>query len=707
MAEKKRPDEEKTETSAPTESKPRRRASGAARSAAAGNGTKEATTSNQKAEGETKSTAAKRTRSAADRSAAKGTAAPSTRQAGDSDVPAAATRKKTASSTAKAKTPTPPAAKDTERNSKTAAASGEKKTAAGTKKAATGAKNTPKKRKTATNAPGPASDRDAPPTDAASAPEWEAPRTEQASEPELPRIEMLPVAIPAGEMIQSGEHEVSDAHPTVDFPEKMRRSFFLRLAFLVAVAAVLVVSAYIYHNRPAVYTEQTSSVNFLYQAAEDRTVILVNGTERGAVSGTVSEKLFSGRGDACAAVIGNTLYIIKGKNVMPIAEAVLDFTLSADGDALAYRTAPANLYYRETGKKDEPSLISKECYSSAYCLSASGRELAYTARDEAGVSRLRIESYSGSRPYIENVAGFSPVAVSDKCRYIYYTDQNGALFIFESKTASKIKCADKPDLTSLIFNRDFTEVLFTENGGTVFYAEGERQQIVGAAATQYLQLLPNRRVASRTLQGGMQYMLSSFYKNYFYHASGTAKQLTYLDQKGNLQEISFVDDVSTVTVTDKGVYFLLTNVVSEENTHCVLWHAPKGKVEPERVDWGVSRYCTNIDGSRVMYTGYEDALYIYRAETGSARLCDSIIAKSLAVTTDDLFCFYREEGVLTVSDNGGELRDLATDVVGFAVDTHALYYFTAPLEDGTFTVYVNYRNERISDLLLEGVTAMQ
>lgn len=521
----------------------------------------------------------------------------------------------------------------------------------------------------------------------------------QAFEP----IHNVPIALPAGQMVKAGGRAISDAHPPLDFPGQMKRNFFLRLGLILAVFLVLVASAFIYYNRPARYTEQTSSVNFLYVPAEDRTLIFVNGTERGRVAGTLTASSLNGRGDTCAAVIGGELYLIRGKNIISVATDVIDFVLAADGDALAYRVAPSHLYYRKTGKSDVASLISKNCSSPSYCLSQNGKELAYTAVDVAGVSYLRVESYSSNRPYFENAAGLVPVAISNQSRYIYYTDESGALYVFDSKNAQKVKCATAPDPSSLIFNRDFTEVLFTENGGTVLFSKGERSQIVGVASTEYLQLLPNQRVASRALVGGTQYMMKSFYQNYFLHAVGTGKKLTYLDRSGNLTDVSFVDSAETVTVTDKGVYFLLTGV-NGENVSRELYHVKQGKTESARIEWGVTYYCANVDGSRVLFTGYEDALYVYRAETGAQRICDSIISDTLTVTADDLFCFYREEGVLCVSDNGGELRDIATGVTHFAVDTHVLYYATEQSEDGTFSVYANYRNERLSERVAGGVS---
>jgi len=535
--------------------------------------------------------------------------------------------------------------------------------------------------------------------------ESQAPQDPPAA-PEADASAFVPIALPSGALVEVGGREISDAHPPLDFPEKMVRNFFLRVVAIVAVLVVLAVSAFIYYTRPARYTEQTSSVNFLFVPAEGKTLILVNGTVRGEAVGELGAVSHNGRGDTYAAMIGETLYLIRGKNVTPVAEGVLDFVLAADGAALAYRTAPTNLFYRGTGKRDETSLISQNCNGSAYCLSANGKELAFTATDESGVTHLRVESYSGNRPYIEGTAGLVPIAITNSSRYLYYTDADGGLYVLDSDAAQKIKCATAPDLTTLIFNRDFTELLFTENGGTVLFVKGERRQIVGVSSTEYLELLPNRRVASRILSNGTQYMLKSFYKNYFLHAEGTGKKLTYLDKKGNLADVSFVDGADTVTVTDKGVYFLQTGV-NGENVSRELYHVKSGKTEPSRIEWDVNEYCTNVDGSRVMFRGFENALYVWRAETGATRLCDSIVAGSLSVTADDLFCFYRAGGVLTVSDNGGELRDLSEGVVDYVGAVHVLFFATEKAEDGTFSVFANYRSERLCECVATGVSKIQ
>ncbi|MBQ3063234.1 MAG: hypothetical protein IJC99_00315, partial [Clostridia bacterium] len=500
--------------------------------------------------------------------------------------------------------------------------------------------------------------------------------TASASQQSSDALPALPL-IDAESLVSAGSCEVGEAHPPVGFPEAtVKRNFFARLGILLLLVAVLTASVFIYLHRPTSYVERTSAVNFLYTAAEDKTTVVVNGTVRGTLAGALQSSAHSARGDVYAAVVGNTLYIIRGKHILTVADNVQDYQLAAGGTALAYRVADS-LYYRETGKKDTASLISKDCMRADYCLSADGKELVYTYQSAPDAAALmQIESFTDNKPYIESVAGLIPVAVSNKCKYIYYT-KDGVLYIYNRKTEKSVVCSESPDRGSLVFNRDCTELLFTEKGGaTVLFVRGERRQIVGAAAEDTLTLLPNRRVSMLPLGESMQYMASSFLNAYYLHLVGTGKQVARLDRKAKLTDLSFVDGEESITVTDKGVYFFLTDK-SGTDTHTILYRIKPRKTNKERVAWDVSDYQTNVDGSRVLYTEqHNDKLYAWSASGDTKLLCDSVVQGTLAVTADDLFCFYRADGVLAVSDNGREIRDIATDVQGFLVDTHTVFYIT-------------------------------
>ena len=505
-------------------------------------------------------------------------------------------------------------------------------------------------------------------------------------------------------LVLSDEQKVDEATPAVCFPEavaNIKRSFFARIALILAIVLVFGVSTFIYYNRPAVYTEKTNSVNFFYVFNEDKTVITVNGTVRESVPGELAVKSQNGHGDVCAALIGQDLYIISGKAVIKIAESVVDFVLSANGNVVAYRTSPSFLYYRETGEKATPSLLSRECYDAAYCLSADGKQLVYTAGlgEEA---KMRVESYAGTRPYIPAVDACRPIAVANGCDYIYYLNAEGALVVFDRARDLATVVATAPDATSFAFNRDFTELLLVENGKTVLVANGEAQQSVFDGAETALQLVANNRVVQRGLANGKQYMMTTFYKNYYLLARDGSLYLRYLNRKGEWMELSRVDEAASVTVTDKRVFFMLTNAHGSVE----LLAAKVGKSAITRIDWDVTNYCPNVDGSRVLFTRDENALYLYRPEFGNARMADCILPQTLTVTADDLFCYIDDTGALCVSENGAAPRVLSSTALFLVVDAHTLYYTTDQTEQGTYTVFVNYRAERLVKSLFAGVSSI-
>ena len=179
----------------------------------------------------------------------------------------------------------------------------------------------------------------------------------------------------------------------------------------------------------------------------------------------------------------------------------------------------------------------------------------------------------------------------------------------------------------------------------------------------------------------------------------------YMNARGELSDLSAVDDVNTVTVTDKGIFFLQTNK-NGENTSTVLYRYETPSAEKETLMWDVSHYLTNSDGSKLLYIDTQNTLYLYTHTSGASRMADSILPHSLLVTADDLFCYYTEKGILTVSDNGREPRVLHEGVVVHTAHAHTLLYITDMKEDGTFTVYVNHRNRRKSDLVATGVASL-
>lgn len=491
----------------------------------------------------------------------------------------------------------------------------------------------------------------------------------------------------------------------VSFLDEEKHNFFTRILFLLLLAVVVAASVLIFALRPSAYTEQTDSVKLLYCPEQNVTQVAVNGVLRGEIAGSVTYTATDGTGRVCVAIADGRLYTVKGRDVTWVCDGVTDCALAANGQYLAWRTEARELFYQAVGKEESRYRISGSCTDDRYSLSPSGKELLYTYTGEDGILRLDVYSGSGSKPYLSQNEELYPVAVADRCRYVYYTDQSGALYVLSTKENVRRKCGDSPDLGSLIFNRAYSEVLFYDGGQTRIFRKGENVILPDIASTDLLTLIPNRRVSILSNRVGTHYLMETFFENYYVYSADSTLKLVLLERKkeqGRMTDVSFVDSADSVTVTDKSVFFLRT--ASGAATHTNLYRCKTGKTEVLDLEWDVQDFCTNVDGSRLLYVDVHGALYSLQIGAVPVILYDHIeVQAGITVTADDAFYFYRAPGKLCVSDNGAAPRELREGVLSVAADAHTAFYTADVTENGTFTVYANHRSRRKDVLLAGGV----
>ncbi len=556
----------------------------------------------------------------------------------------------------------------------------------------------------------------------------EAPRAQECvQEKQTPSVQQEPEHIPPiDQTVQAGaalppaastlpvqrktDTALDAAVPPIHIPptEQERQNFWGRVLLLLTLGAVLAGAVFIFLYRPNTYSERTNSVKFLYNATENTTTVTVNGTAVGEpYAGVCTEYSYDSDGGRCAALIDSALYIIDGREVSKLYAGVTDFCFSQNGKVVAYRTSENYLYYTILGREVQTSLISKTTANRNYCLSPDGKEMFYTYAQDDSV-RVDIYSRTNSKPNFAKTTGLVPIAVGDRCKYIYYKDAEGALFYMEGEKAEPVKCFASEQPYTLTFNRDFSQVLLDGALGTQLFLKGERVVMPDLKTGEMLLLQANQRAAMRTLAGATQYLIKSFSKNFYLKKGeqGDGVMLVYLGRKGELSDISFVDeDLSRVTVTDKGVYYLEVAKKAEE-TQCYLFRCKNGKKEPERLSWeNITEFCVNSDGSRLFYTDQHGALYAMSVEGVPDRLADTIDAGTLCVSSHDAF-YYSVFGTLYVSDNGGKPRELDRASAKVLVDGYTVY-FIEPNQGGTFSVYSNHRNRRHDSFVASGIASVQ
>lgn len=503
-----------------------------------------------------------------------------------------------------------------------------------------------------------------------------------------------------------GSEDLSSPSIPIGFPEREKRNLVGRACSLLLVLALFGLAVLIFLFRPGRYDEKTNEISFLYQEATNVTQVAVNGTVIAGVTGRCEFSTHDASGDTAAAIIGGTLYLIDQKQLSEIAQGVNDCVLSSNGKALAWRTEDINLFYLAIGKREERYHMSSNTPDEHYALSPDGKELFYTFEKD-GISRIDVYSRTGSKPYLLDNQSYYPVAVSNRCRYLYYTNETGQLSVLSTKTNETVLCCEEPQAATLIFNRDCTQMMAFDGERTRLFVDGKPFELPGLGVGERFLLQANRRAVWLPQQLGTRCMIESFFGNYYLHEKEDGSYLVYLERERELAvmaPVSRVDAGTPVTVCDKAVFFLETEQVTNA-THTNLYRCKAGKTERESLCWDVQHYVTNVDGSRLLFVDVHGALFSLSVGMSPKRLCDTVVVESLRVTADDSFYFYRADGELCVSDNGEAPRVIANGVAHFDVEGMTLYYFVER-EEGGYTAYSNYRNLRKSAMIAEGVTAL-
>lgn len=463
-----------------------------------------------------------------------------------------------------------------------------------------------------------------------------------------------------------------------------------RIAACLLLFAVLCGSVLIYLYRPTAYTERVHSVHFAFDAETGLSTVIRDGKVVGSpLVGQCASYTYNDRGDVCAALVGTDLYLIRYNGVTLVARGVTDYTLSHSGRALAYRTSEgATLHYARLGRRMRISVIVDRA-EAQYALSPDGKELFYAYAVE-DVSRIGIYSRTNSAPELDVTVGRVPVAVSDACEHLYYRDvATGTLYYMDEKGKS---AQIYTGVARLYFNRDLSELLLDNVTGTLLWRCGEQLLLNDLETGEHLRYLPNQRAASMASTTGVQYLVKSFLDGYFIRtgADEGGAMLVHLDRKGDMHRVAFVSEaISSVTVTDKGVYYISVPV-DEGQRH--LYYVKSGKSVPERLSsMDVTALAVGNSGERLFFTDQHGALYTMKRGEAPERLhvAESISPETLCVSASN-FVYYAVGDTLWVSENGKEPRPLRDVPTGVTTNAHTAY-FVGVNGDGSYSLWSAHR----------------
>ncbi len=546
-----------------------------------------------------------------------------------------------------------------------------------------------------------------------SAPEKAEPAAKESA-PEAPLLEAPDSNLPVEANSQRG---VELAMPPVNLAMlgQERRNFWGRLLLLLAVSVVLGLSVLIFVYRPTLYSARTHSIRFLYNAGENTTLVLYDGSACDTVlPGECTQSMYDTTGSICAANVGGKLYVIQGDEIEEISPTVQDFLLAQSGGVLVYRNAEDQLHYVKLWSGFERYTVSRDCRSPYYALSPDGEALFYTYAEMLSESELKIHAavftLSGDKPFFPSTTGIIPVAIANDCKHLFYFDEKGDLYYMNKE--SEISLCRRRDVEGMeiFFDREFEEVLIKDEKGMTLWQDGEETMIPQLKGAENLTLLPNHRVDHRELPAATQWLVRSFDKNYYLKKGGDTDgvRLAYLSGD-ELSEVSFLSEAeSAPVVTDKGVYYL-ERVEAQDGVRKHLYFCPIGKTVATQLSWDVEDYCVNNEGSRILHKDHQGWLYASRVTNNrldSEFISDYVDGKLQHSSATDMFYYYVGDA-LFASENGEKPEKAMSDVIdAFMLDAHT-GIFVEEAADGTYTVYTRHRTRKRLVEIASGIVSIR
>ena len=430
------------------------------------------------------------------------------------------------------------------------------------------------------------------------------------------------------------------------------------LILLVAVAALIAVPLL----REPTYIMTGNAFRLVYDENSD-SITVIFGTEAltARPEGHVRDYQTTLRGDRAAVLTENgALYLASPDSLVFLAEGVTSFSLSQNGDGIAYRDDTGHLYRRFHGKTVEVA----ESAASAFCLSPDGKTLAYATADGA------VYTFDGKHSVRQDADG-TPIFVTNGCDRLYHiAEENGVSSLYRNGK----RVADAVSASNIVFSRDGNEVAFltaNDDGYRLCLSDGGAPltlcsasagsaipRLLQAGAARMIRTIDQTQVITAAVRsfrdtffrtGNELYYLAPDYTTehlgtanpaagifcgedylYFVRAErGTLCRIA-LEERQNAEVL--VSGVRTFTVTEneKGYYYVTDDLT--------LHYVRKVGAEPVRVRGDVET--VTAVGSRVVFSNKDGFLYTVSGK--SAKQIDSDVSRLALI--DGVVYYEHEDG---------------------------------------------------------------
>ena len=370
---------------------------------------------------------------------------------------------------------------------------------------------------------------------------------------------------------------------------------------------------------------------------------------------------FGGERDAVLTDLGQ-FCLMTPKFTGIVSEDVLDFRLACEGGALVYLTGDHALYYQKDGAREATCLMTDYPADTldALAVSPKGGCVALGFSEEDGA--LQLWKNGTFTPLSDALTedGCRPLAVSEDGEHLYYlTGADSALYhASASGSCRKLTASFSASFLPPRFNRDVSEVLFSEANGCTYFSEngGEKEKVSPGAAS------PVPLSGSRTFSQAGSVPCEILPEK-------SLQDRLYLVKKDDAQSLKLFSDGWAGTTCASDVYAAslsadartLYFVRSAENTFRIYTVDLRKEDAREEtlVATGVSAYSFSPDGKTVYYVTRGRKLY-GRSGADSVLMCENASGVSVAPTGEVYWNVELGEGLsvwyLYLNEERGSVR---------------------------------------------------
>ncbi|MBO4872371.1 MAG: zinc-ribbon domain-containing protein [Lachnospiraceae bacterium] len=333
-----------------------------------------------------------------------------------------------------------------------------------------------------------------------------------------------------------------------------------------------------------------------------------------------------------------TLFLFDGSKFTKIAEEVKSFLLSFDGKTVAYMDEESSVYLYAGGKAKKVA----EDVGSLNAISPDGKAVAYTKRNN---DTTRGYFYDGKERELGK--NMTPVALSAKGTYVYYTNQSGVLYVQKGENNDdRQKIVD--NVNNVIFNADGTQAVANDGSKTYFSEKaGERVEI----SKSVMRILLPARTMKDSRFVGVGSLKDQLYSVY---ASGDGYTVYRLNKKletnslvRNVFSLSLQEDGKTISYLKNEKLYLMNTSASD----------PEGKLLASNVESFVSA----VNGKLFLYENEDKETFTVNTSGKSQKVVGESVAEWAAVGSGFLYVI-DDELYFTSGGKGSKVSGLSDDV---------------------------------------------